>query len=313
LDHESSRHESFIEPIPKAAPGVLGFGSSAFLNRKRGNLDAKQSQQQSYVLSPSSFSSLDWSVSLWIFLLPYPMDSFISVLHKGDKENPILSVLIWPSTPRIRVKFGTTSVDTISAITVGRWTQITIVKEGGIGSVYVNGLLDSQIILGKAHSHKDTAEELYLSGSPWHRGLHGYIDQLRLYNRALTADEARATASFAFPALLGGSALPSLACYRCSLQRAMTLCGARTGSHLCSIHELRSYALLVGRLLGWINLHHTNHPGEPPVYLNVWSHEEGALLHKLVNQENSTQTQTSSIPENSAHVGYGLCCPDHPT
>jgi len=263
--------------------------------------------------SLTSLSSVDWSVSLWIFLLPHPVDSFVSIVHKGDKSNPTLSILIWPSTPRIRARFGTTSVDTVSSLTFARWTQLTIVKEGGIGSVYLNGLLDTQIILGKDHAAKgDTAEEIYLSGSPWHGGIHGYIDQMRLYDRALTADETRATASFAFPALLGGSALPSLGCHRCSLQRAMSLCGSRAGSHLCSVHELRSYALLVSRLLGWINLHHANHPEEPTVYINVWSYEEGALLHKQPNQDNHTLTEPS-LTGNGKQVGYGLCCPDHPS
>jgi len=229
----------------------------------------------------------------------------VSILHQGDKLFPHLSVLIWPQTPRLRIKFGDTSLDTISTLTMGHWTQVTIMKGGGIGRVYINGLLDTQIILGKIPS-LDLEGHIYLGGNLWHHSVNAFIDNLKFYRRALTPEETMAIASAAFPTLLGGRSLPSLGCNRCSLQRAMTVCGSKLRFHLCSLHELNSYALVVSRLLGWVRLYHTHRTGEPPVEIHVWNHEQGALLHHSHSSKSNT-TDTFLMGQ----VGYGLCCPDH--
>jgi len=214
--------------------------------------------------------------------------------------------LLWPQTPRLRLKFGDTSLDTLSTLTMGRWTQVTVIKGGGLGRIYINGLLDSQIILGKMPS-LDVEGSIYLSGTQWHHGVHAYLDNLGFYSRALSHEDNMAIASFAFPALLGGSSLPSLGCNRCSLQRAMTICGSKVGSHLCSIHELNAYGLLVSRLSGWVRLYHTHRTGEPTAEIHVWNHEEGSLLHHTPT-DNQNTTHTSLLF--NGQVGYGLCCRD---
>jgi len=290
-----------IDPNPHAGPGLLGFGASAFLNKH-----AKTDKKQYYTITNLSFPLQEWTTAFWIFLLPDTSDAFVSILHQGNKLFPHLSVLLWPQTPRLRIKFGDTSLDTISTLTMGHWTQVTIMKGGGIGRIYINGLLDTQIILGKMPSI-DTEGLVYLGGSMWHHSVYAYIDNLKFYSRALSPEETTAIASLGFPSLLAGSSLPSLGCNRCSLQRAMTVCGSKLGSHLCSIHELNSYALLVSRLLGWIRLYHTHRTGEPTVEIHVWNHEQGALLHQ--SQSSSTINTTKAFL--ASHVGYGLCCPDH--
>jgi len=283
---------TFDEEEPKKlithhGPGLMGFGSSAYFDA------AKEDPHSDYIVvdhQPIS-NTRDWSVLLWIFLFPYKTDSFVAVLQKGDQSLPLLSILLWPSIPRLRIKLRKTAIDTISSLPIGRWTQLTIVKEGGIGSVYVNGLLDSQTILGTGHSMGVDSGEYYLSSTPWHHGIHGYLDQIRFYEHPLTEDQVRAVASFAFPSGDGVS-LPYLGCYRCSLQRALSVCGAKVGSHLCSRMELRSSVLLMARSLGWISLHHVNHPGEPDLEIEVWNHEEGIQLLSTFSNDNNNINQT---------------------
>ena len=74
-------------------------------------------------------------------------------------------------------------------ISQNEWIHITIVRElSGNISVYKNSILDSSKVLGKP---KNTTENVKIGASSDGQFFNGSIDDVRIYNRALSADEIK--------------------------------------------------------------------------------------------------------------------------
>jgi hypothetical protein len=124
-----------------------------------------------------------------------------------------------------------------------------------------------------------------------------YIDELKIYNRALSHDEIQAEAA---PALAGVEAsFLRLACVECPLQVAMQNCP--DSFHICNSLELHMGGYQVARTLGYLK--HGGH---------VWSH---ATVHKsdgkpaMVNAIKGLGLGAVSPPPGE-QLGLGLCCAD---
>lgn len=81
----------------------------------------------------------------------------------------------------------TSEVSTVSSLSVDIWYHITGTWNGSIIKIYLNGLLDNSL----AHTTglKTTAQNLFISYSS--STLNGLINDVRIYNRRLSADEIR--------------------------------------------------------------------------------------------------------------------------
>ncbi len=135
----------------------------------------------------------DFSLSFWLGTDQVFDGSYRLILHKGSssqQNGP--SIYMRPGDNRLQVRLSTQNnvsevFDSQSALVVGAWTQVTLVKQGLQCSLYLNGQLDNQFTLSSA-TVGNTAP-LYFGGAPFQAGGAASFDELEVFNRALTKPE----------------------------------------------------------------------------------------------------------------------------
>jgi hypothetical protein len=124
---------------------------------------------------------------------------------------------------------------------------VAAVAEGHSIRLYINGLLDSEnTTVGTVTLNSGP---VYVGSDPWRPsgGTPSYIDEFKLFTRALTTDEIQAEAA---PAL--GGVEPNfveLGCMGCSIDNAFATC--RRGYHLCNTRDMYAGGYMVARAMGW--------------------------------------------------------------
>lgn len=274
-------------------PSPAGSGSSAFF-------------RQSFMVVPNapSFRVNDFAYSFWLYLLEEgtagDLPRHCPVLRKGvyspraETFAAAPAILLNHKTRQLRASVTTTvasrddgeALDSGARLVPGQWTHVGLVHHASRRSLllYVNGILDSTMKIQGEIQQNDYP--LYVGGDPFtsQQCRHGiYMDELRVYNRALSPHELQAEAG---PGLAGlDPAALRLGCFRCPLLEAEKACPK--GSHICSSLELHTGGYEVARALGWFA------PGT-----HVWT--EAAVA----------KARSQPLAEPATRVGLGLCCRD---
>jgi len=230
IAQDSSRNKNPVVPVPDVGPGA-GFGQSASFNSSTGAAIA-------YL---PIYQSKDFTISFKIFLLAEVFDSFPSIIHKGSQTNPQPSILLSESR-RLHIRIGTAVLESTSRITIGRWTSVSYVKDSRVVTIYIDGRLDAQMLLPtRAYYEENKPHPIFLSQSPFHTGLDMFLDELRIYRRAVTP-------ALSSMSLTGGV---HLGCSNCEFEKGLASCPE--GLHMCNQRELSTSALLHARVMGWID------------------------------------------------------------
>ena len=93
------------------------------------------------------------TISFWIFLLKDSTGSWRTILHKGNSARDLTpTIMLWPKERRLHVRLSTDQnpnegLDSKSIIPMRRWTHITVSFSLQLLHLYVNGILDNQVIL----------------------------------------------------------------------------------------------------------------------------------------------------------------------
>lgn len=134
------------------------------------------------------FGTGDFSAELW-FKTPGPpvyiMDFFIKI---SDDGNSGWGLLFYPSG---KINFWTNNGDTTtgSGYNDNQWHQVVAAREGSQLKLYMDGVLQSTATENPI-SNVNVGGSLYIGGIPiFGTYLPGIIDEVRMYNRALAADE----------------------------------------------------------------------------------------------------------------------------
>ena len=77
-------------------------------------------------------------------------------------------------------------------INLKQWTHISEVIPGQIMKLYVNGNLDNQIILKVKGKVLLNDGPLHIGKDPWHPRVKCYLDEFKIYNKALCSKEIKA-------------------------------------------------------------------------------------------------------------------------
>ena len=99
------------------------------------------------------YEKYEFTLTFWVFLLPGNMDGWRTLIYKGESSQEMTpSILLWPKDTRLHVRVSTDKLaneglDSVSAISLRKWTQITVTYSRQLLQLFINGMLDSQIIL----------------------------------------------------------------------------------------------------------------------------------------------------------------------
>lgn len=154
---------------------------------------------------------------------------------------------------------------------------------GQLLQLYLNGNLDSQVIL--RGPLKFNRGDIYIGKDPWHSGLKGFVDDLRLYNIVLHESELVALASPSVPLSVVSGVM--LGCQLCNYDIALSSC--LTNYHLCSLEELYAGRYETAREMGWFRF-----------TADVWTR----------NTEDQTTTSSDEMQDPDLFK-LGMCCRDY--
>jgi hypothetical protein len=215
----------------------------------------------------NTFDSQDFSITFWLFVVQdfYSEGKGIQycpLLQRGvdDEENKKYErapgLFFDRKTKKLRINISTTEntegdyLESNCRVTSQRWLHIGIVKFDNKLKLYVNGILDAQVLLTSEITHNKSP--LYIGNTPWSKENCNFpflMDELRYYNIAITEDSIQAEAS----PILGGIEpnFLQLGCMNCSLKEASLSCVE--GYRLCTSIELHTGGYQIARSMGWLD------------------------------------------------------------
>lgn len=144
-----------------------------------------------YVQIPDNSSmdpASDISISFWM----NPDTVTNGFQHIVFKQGPVVtSYGVWLNGDHIYMEDNDNSVrglNSNAAVTAGAWHYITVTYDGTTQSLYIDGVLDnSQSIPGITLTY--TNSPVKVGSGDYNNPFAGYVDDLRIYNRALTSTE----------------------------------------------------------------------------------------------------------------------------
>ncbi len=95
-------------------------------------------------------------------------------------------------TTRVQFNYKNASISSLGTFPLGQWVHIAAVRESGTLKLYINGMLNNTGSEGAqppVYSYPARLGTMFYQTFPHYNGLNGKMDELRIYNRALTAIE----------------------------------------------------------------------------------------------------------------------------
>ncbi len=139
-------------------------------------------------------ANADFTVEYWLYVEVQKTAEWRSILHHGhnDAERTASQWLV-PSGKAIAAALSTDTQPNdyleTGAVPLETWFHFASVKRGGTHTTYIDGQVSATKEVGKSVANSGP---VYLGKSPWHPGIRGRMDELRIYDRALTEAELRA-------------------------------------------------------------------------------------------------------------------------
>lgn len=247
VGHDSSGLGNGMLPFPQVGPARGGVGASAYFN----------GTNYGYVGHIGAFESSDMTLAFWVYLLQDATGQFRYLIQKGDANEFTPTLSLWDKNNRLHLKVTTESgtvesLDSSARLSVGRWSHVAVVIQGSLVQLYVNGIMDAQLISGGGNVQFNRMP-LYVGRGPTHSGTACYLDDLRIHRSAVQASVIQSLSQGSL-----GSVSPSftrLGCMNCTRDKADSACAMfnmHGGYSLCSERDLLSGAVTTARAMGWL-------------------------------------------------------------
>lgn len=212
-----------------------------------------------------------------------------TIFHKGATSQDLTpAVYLWPKERRLHIKVSTQfnwneGLDSIALLRLRRWYHVTVIGSGQLLQLYLNGLLDTQVIL--RGPIKYNRGDIHLGHDQWHSGFNGFIDDLRLYNYPLDSKDIVALASLAIPLSVVSGGM--IGCQLCTYNTAVSSC--LDNYHMCSLKELYAGKFELAREMGWFRF-----------TADIWT--------RNTNEQTTTTADEMQDPD---LYKLGICCQDY--
>ena len=146
-------------------------------------------------LNALGLNNANFSVAFWV-KPGTATGGWRPLLHKGSVDSE-RGPGLWlnPGNNRVHFRVGTTAnwnegADSVAAPPTGAWSHVACVKAGNNWQCYVDGVLDTQFTLSAGTI--GNSGPLYVGDDPWYGGSNVYMDDVRIYSRALCPSDVLA-------------------------------------------------------------------------------------------------------------------------
>ena len=151
--------------------------------------------------STSLSTTSGFTYSYWVKGSSFSNTPIIMNNHIMSAGSPISGIVTWIGTdskPAFQLRLNNTCCQTLytnSIISTNKWYHITNTWNGSSMQIYVNGILDNTLaVSGTLQINRDTyigvnADEISKTTPVYSNQLNGSIDEIRIYNRALSPNE----------------------------------------------------------------------------------------------------------------------------
>nr|CEL70495.1 TPA: hypothetical protein BN1204_061770 [Neospora caninum Liverpool] len=233
---DQSGNGNHMHRAPRAGPPHNGKGASAaFVNGASGTI------KSSPTLESSDFTRL----------LDVPFGRLERLLSSDANQTP--TILLYPKTRKLSIRVTTTDstsegIPSRGSLPLRRWTHIAVTANESRLKLFINGVKDNQVALrGVVVSNSG---DMVIGSTLENSGFEGYIDDLRLYSRALPDGEVASLTPGGLTGIVD-TEFVFLGCASCSFEKALhfNICG-EPAAHLCSLRELYQGAIHIARVNG---------------------------------------------------------------
>jgi len=138
-------------------------------------------------------NNANYSVSFWLKLNGAQRGGWVGIIHKGATDiQRTFAAWLTPSVNSIHQRISTNvnsnegTWSSVYTLQSDKWEHVTFIKDGYRLKTYINGTLDSQANINSSVSNSGL---LYIGRSPWYYGIVGLIDELLIFDRALSESE----------------------------------------------------------------------------------------------------------------------------
>jgi len=221
----------------------------------------------------ADFESNDLTISFWMYLLEDSTNSYRTIFRKAEHAADMTpALMLLPMDRRLHVRLATTGTvttgfDSTAVIPLRRWTHVAFILKGGAAlTLYVNGVKDCPVLGSNRHCAIgcppggatyawDEGEvihnkgSLYIGGDPFMSGAAMYIDEFKVFNKALPERDILLEAN---DALGMGSLFIKIGCTNCTETTLQENCADLETYHPCLCQELMGGGLTSARAMGWL-------------------------------------------------------------
>ena len=185
--------------------------NTSFSNGFLGNTNTAtqfRSDQQSYVTVPhhSSISlNQEMSIALWFFYTEQTTNGFITLLEKTNPDleghsrygmwvynRGIVEICVEPDNCPNGAPLCQRCLDASSNLELNQWHHLTGTFDGQSLKIYMDGQLNAERAFERSTGISQTEFELFMGTDPYDpfpTYLNGKLDEVRLYDKALTQEE----------------------------------------------------------------------------------------------------------------------------
>ncbi|MCF6249734.1 MAG: Ig-like domain-containing protein [Methylococcaceae bacterium] len=243
-------HWSFIEDEGATASDITGNGHAAILTGT--SWEAAGWRGGAISLNASSSIKVphaealalgkdgdDFSVGFAVYLRESSTGSVRSLFQKGNANKQTPGISLQANANRIHFRIATKDSDNESVVSqaeikVNQWTYIACVKQGSLLKLYINGQFDSETLLTAESVSMDAP--LLIGKNLQLDGINALVDEIRIFDRALSADAVIALAEIdIFPANPAINALRQHA--------ELNLKKLRNGLNIAGLERIRNEAI----------------------------------------------------------------------